>query len=129
MRPARVAHPASAATKTASTDTPPDANEPVSGQQAGLHHRRCSIDRRFVPGESGRQAASPEVEIIGNDRHALFTPQTLASYLSLSGRTIRDMLKRGEIPSYKIGGARRIDPADVDRYLAQHRQGAREAPS
>lgn len=55
-------------------------------------------------------------------RRAFFTPETLAGYLSLSGRTVRDMLRRGEIPSYKLGGARRIDPEDVDRYLAERRQ-------
>lgn len=65
-----------------------------------------------------------EIKISGNERDAFFTPQALAFYFSLSGRTIRDMLKRGEIPSYKIGGARRIDPKDVDLYLAQHRQDA-----
>ncbi len=65
-----------------------------------------------------------EVKTSADERGAFFTPQALASYLSLSGRTIRAMLKRGEIPSYKIGGARRIDPKDVDRYLAQHRQDA-----
>jgi hypothetical protein len=33
------------------------------------------------------------------------------------------MLKRGDVPSYKVAGARRIDPTDVDSYLAQRRDG------
>lgn len=65
-----------------------------------------------------------EIDIGGEERRSFFTPQALAVYLSLSGRTVRDLLRRGEIPSYKIGGARRIDPDDVDRYLAQHRRDA-----
>lgn len=65
---------------------------------------------------------SGRVEIADEQRRAFFTPEALASYLSLSGRTVRDLLRHGTIPSYKIGGARRIDPVDVDAYLAEHRQ-------
>lgn len=54
-------------------------------------------------------------------RQPLFTPKTLAAYLALSDRTVRQMLHDRAIPSYKVAGARRIDPADVDRYLEQHR--------
>lgn len=46
-----------------------------------------------------------------------FTPRTLAEYLSISERTVRQMLADGRIPSYKIEGLRRVDPTDVDRYL------------
>lgn len=31
------------------------------------------------------------------------------------------MLAAGKIASYRVEGARRIDPADVDVYLASHR--------
>jgi excisionase family DNA binding protein len=65
---------------------------------------------------------SGQVPVASEPRRAFFTPDSLAAYLSLSGRTIRDLLRHGVIPSYKIGGARRIDPADVDHYLAEHRQ-------
>jgi excisionase family DNA binding protein len=64
-----------------------------------------------------------DVVITGRERRAFFTIETLAQYLSLSERTVRDMLKSGEIPSYKIGGARRIDPDDVDRFLEARREG------
>jgi excisionase family DNA binding protein len=57
-------------------------------------------------------------------RRAFFTPKALAVYLSLSERTVREMLRNRAIPSYRIEGARRIDPRDVDSYLAARRQDA-----
>jgi excisionase family DNA binding protein len=53
---------------------------------------------------------------------AFFTERTLAAYLAVSDRTIRNWIRRGELPSYKLGAARRIDPADVDAFLAQRRE-------
>ncbi|HKO29112.1 MAG TPA: helix-turn-helix domain-containing protein [Solirubrobacteraceae bacterium] len=52
-----------------------------------------------------------------------FTPKALAEYLSISERTVRDMLSKQRIPSYKVEGQRRIDPADVEKYLARNRNG------
>jgi excisionase family DNA binding protein len=51
-----------------------------------------------------------------------FTERTLAAYLAVSDRTIRNWIRRGELPSYKLGASRRIDPADVDAFLAQRRE-------
>ncbi len=53
-----------------------------------------------------------------------FTERTLAAYLAVSDRTIRNWIRRGELPSYKLGAARRIDPADVDAFLASRRDEA-----
>ncbi|MGN6586166.1 MAG: helix-turn-helix domain-containing protein [Solirubrobacterales bacterium] len=61
-----------------------------------------------------RNAASP----------SFFTERTLADYLAVSDRTIRNWIRRGELPSYKLGAARRIDPADVEDFLARHRDEA-----
>jgi hypothetical protein len=33
------------------------------------------------------------------------------------------MLRKERIPSYKVEGQRRIDPADVEKYLARNRNG------
>jgi excisionase family DNA binding protein len=60
-----------------------------------------------------------EVRILDADRRPFFTPRGLADYLNVDPRTVRRMLARGVIPSYKIEGARRIDAQDVD---------ARESP-
>lgn len=66
-----------------------------------------------------------EIRVTDLERRAFFTPKALAAYLSVSERTVRTLLARGDIPSYRVGdGARRIDPADVDRYLAARREGA-----
>jgi excisionase family DNA binding protein len=53
-----------------------------------------------------------------------FTERSLADYLAVSDRTIRNWIRRGELPSYKLGAARRIDPADVEDFLARHRDEA-----
>jgi excisionase family DNA binding protein len=53
-----------------------------------------------------------------------FTERTLAAYLAVSDRTIRNWIRRGDLPSYKLGASRRIDPADVDAFLAQRREAS-----
>jgi excisionase family DNA binding protein len=55
---------------------------------------------------------------------SFFTERTLADFLTVSDRTIRNWIRRGELPSYKLGAARRIDPADVEVFLARHRDEA-----
>jgi excisionase family DNA binding protein len=72
------------------------------------------------------EMATGEVVIIDSEerRRPFFTPRGLALYLSLSERTLRELLRTGEIPSYKIAGSRRIDPADVDAWLAERRHEA-----
>jgi excisionase family DNA binding protein len=51
-----------------------------------------------------------------------FTERSLAAYLAVSDRTIRNWIRRGELPSYKFGAARRINPADVDAFLEARRE-------
>ena len=53
-----------------------------------------------------------------------FTERSLAAYLSVCDRTVRNWIRRGDLPSYKLGAARRIDPADVEDFLARHRDEA-----
>lgn len=70
---------------------------------------------------------APNLDNWGMERKtspAFFTERSLAVYLSVSERTIRNWIRRGELPSYKLGAARRIDPADVDAFLAQRREEA-----
>jgi excisionase family DNA binding protein len=62
------------------------------------------------------------LRVTQRERRAFFTPKTLAQYLSLSERTVRSMLSAGKIASYRVEGARRIDPSDVDSYLARRRE-------
>jgi excisionase family DNA binding protein len=51
-----------------------------------------------------------------------FTERSLADYLAVSDRTVRNWIRRGELPSYKLGASRRIDPADVAAFLEQRRE-------
>lgn len=53
---------------------------------------------------------------------SFFTERTLADYLAVSDRTIRNWIRRGELPSYKLGAARRIDPTDVTAFLEARRE-------
>ena len=55
---------------------------------------------------------------------AFYTERSLADYLAVSDRTIRNWIRRGELASYKLGASRRIDPADVEDFLARHRDEA-----
>jgi excisionase family DNA binding protein len=70
----------------------------------------------------------PSLDIGGMERKsapvAFFTERTLASFLAVSDRTIRNWIRRGELPSYKLGASRRIDPADVEDFLVRHRDEA-----
>jgi excisionase family DNA binding protein len=71
---------------------------------------------------------TPALDIGGMERKFpgpnFFTERTLADFLAVSDRTIRNWIRRGELPSYKLGAARRIDPADVEDFLARHRDEA-----
>jgi excisionase family DNA binding protein len=70
----------------------------------------------------------PSLDIGGMERKpgpvAFFTERILASFLAVSDRTIRNWIRRGELPSYNFGASRRIDPADVEDFLARHRDEA-----
>lgn len=59
---------------------------------------------------------------VGRSDEPFYTVGELAARLSLSERTVRDMLNRGEIPCYRIGPQRRIDPDDLRRWLEQRRE-------
>jgi excisionase family DNA binding protein len=61
------------------------------------------------------------VHVAKQELRPFFTPRALADYLSISERTVREMLSKEPIPSYKVEGQRRIDPADVEQYLARNR--------
>ena len=63
------------------------------------------------------------LRIAKQELRPFFTPKGLAEYLSVSERTVRDMLSKGRIPSYKVEGQRRVAAEDVDAYLARNRNG------
>ena len=87
---------------------------PACGSRGTL--RKCQGRSRHRGHFKGMEGKAPPP--------SFFTERTLADYLAVSDRTIRNWIRRGELPSYKLGAARRIDPADVEDFLARHRDEA-----
>jgi excisionase family DNA binding protein len=94
----------------------------MAGGEA-LPRSGCRGTQRNFPGRLRRKW-----HFSGMDRKAalpnFFTERSLADYLAVSDRTVRNWIRRGELPSYKLGAARRIDPADVEDFLARHKDEA-----
>ena len=123
----------------------------ISGEEARCEHPTAPLGGRFWHGFAVRRppvrrggrgltfglprALKPQpmqaalaLDIGGMERKStgpnFFTERTLADFLAVSDRTIRNWISRGELPSYKLGAARRIDPADVEDFLARNRDEA-----
>jgi excisionase family DNA binding protein len=73
--------------------------------------------------DGARERLKAQAQAAGGEQ-PFFTPRTLAERLSISERTVRQMLIDGRIASYRIGGSRRVAPADLEAYLAKQRQAA-----
>jgi excisionase family DNA binding protein len=86
---------------------------PARGLTFGLFPNKW-IKRRPLRHHRGMERNTPPI--------TFFTERTLATYLAVSDRTIRNWIRKGELPSYKLGASRRIDPADVGAFLAQRRE-------
>jgi excisionase family DNA binding protein len=87
-----------------------------------------SFGRASAEGRSDPMQTPLATDIWGMKRKsvsvAFFTERSLADYLAVSDRTVRNWIRRGDLPSYKLGASRRIDPADVEDFLARHRDEA-----
>lgn len=50
----------------------------------------------------------------------LMSPEDVAKALGISPRKARELVKEGgEIPSFKVGTLRRVDPREFDAYVAK----------
>jgi len=90
---------------------------------------RGGRDLTFVlPGGFRPMHRVAALDIGGMERKAtepsFYTERTLAEFLAVSDRTVRNWIRHGELASYKLGAARRIDPADVEDFLTRHRDEA-----
>lgn len=94
----------------------------LAGREGRLRSGCRGTQRNF----RGRLASKTDVRGMNrqNDVPTFFTERTLADHLAVSDRTIRNWIRGGELPSYKLGAARRIDPADVESFLARNRDEA-----
>ena len=61
-------------------------------------------------------------DAIGRDRIA-YTVEEAARLLSMSVRTVRYMVARGELLSVKVGKARRVHGGSLEAYVREHTQG------
>jgi excisionase family DNA binding protein len=84
------------------------------------------VHREPLGGHPIHITLSPAVQDVATktEGRTFFTERTLAAYLAVSDRTVRNWIRCGELPSYKLGASRRIDPADVEDFLARHRDEA-----
>src|SRR4051794_1222680 len=55
---------------------------------------------------------------------SMMTARQVAELLGVHENWVYDQAAAGQLPSYKIGGARRFDPAELRAWLAEHREGA-----
>jgi excisionase family DNA binding protein len=67
-----------------------------------------------------------EIQVL-EERQKFFTTKSLANVLSVSERQVRNWIREGKLRSYKLDGSRRIDPADVDSFLAERIDSGRSA--
>ena len=57
---------------------------------------------------------------------AMMTASQVAELLGVHENWVYDQAANGSLPSYKLGGARRFDPAELRTWLAEHREQGRE---
>lgn len=69
-----------------------------------------------------RQRQPGEIHVDTAARRPFFSPRSLAEYLEVSERTVRQWIMDGKIASYSIDGRRRIAADDVDRMLQRSRE-------
>ena len=46
-----------------------------------------------------------------------YTPEELAKILKITRFTVYEMIKRGDLPAYRIGRKVRVEAADLDAYI------------
>jgi excisionase family DNA binding protein len=49
----------------------------------------------------------------------MMTPTEVAEYLRIHGSTVYRLIRRGEIPSFKVGGDYRFRRDEIDKWLAE----------
>ncbi|PYI52090.1 helix-turn-helix transcriptional regulator [Paenibacillus flagellatus] len=55
---------------------------------------------------------------------ASYTTEEIAKLLKISKLTVYDLIKKGELPAYRVGKQMRVDAADLERYKARAKSGA-----
>lgn len=63
-----------------------------------------------------------ESEESSMDHHS-YTTEEVANRLKVSKLTVYDLIKKGELPSYRVGRQMRIDASDLEEYIKQMKTG------
>jgi len=63
-----------------------------------------------------------ESEESSMDHHS-YTTEEVANRLKVSKLTVYDLIKKGELPSYRVGRQMRIDAVDLEQYIQQMKTG------
>ncbi|MDM5186654.1 helix-turn-helix transcriptional regulator [Bacillus sp. DX4.1] len=69
-----------------------------------------------------------ESEESAMDHHS-YTTEEVAKRLKVSKLTVYDLIKKGELPSYRVGRQMRIDAVDLEQYIKQMKTGKMQAAS
>ncbi|HLW59347.1 MAG TPA: helix-turn-helix domain-containing protein, partial [bacterium] len=73
----------------------------------------------FPPARGGRETPIRPPNTRGMTKRFL-TPQEVAELLRVSAAAIHRLLRRGELPSVRVGRAWRVDEAELQRWLRRH---------
>ena len=60
------------------------------------------------------------------DLKSSLTPLEVSELLKITKNTVYELIKRGELPSYKIGKKIRIDMHDVEEYIRNQKIGSKQ---
>ena len=55
---------------------------------------------------------------------AAMTVQDVAEYLNVDPKTVYRMVKRGNLPGFKVGGSWRFQKDDIDGWIAKQKEAA-----
>lgn len=58
------------------------------------------------------------------DHEHSYTTEDLAKLLKISKLTVYDLIKKGELPAYRVGRQMRVDAEDLERYKARAKSGS-----
>ncbi|CAG9613857.1 hypothetical protein BACCIP111899_03077 [Bacillus rhizoplanae] len=61
--------------------------------------------------------------------HHSYTTEEVAKRLKVSKLTVYDLIKKGDLPSYRVGRQMRIDASDLERYITEMKTGKIQADS
>ncbi|ABS20568.1 substrate-binding domain-containing protein [Bacillus cytotoxicus] len=61
--------------------------------------------------------------------HHSYTTEEVAKQLKVSKLTVYDLIKKGELPSYRVGRQMRIDAGDLEQYIRQMKTGKLQTSS